>query len=62
VFPYKNKRLTSWPDVADIHYEGRNTSAGGKDYLRDRKKKAQVRRYLKRSDKQKELYDRTQID
>jgi hypothetical protein len=49
--PYKNKRLTSWPDVADIHYEARNTSAGGKDYLRNRKKKAAVRRYLKHSDK-----------
>jgi hypothetical protein len=52
MIPYKNKKLTSWPDVADIHSEGRNTSAGGKDYLRNRKKKAAIRRNLKRADKQ----------
>jgi hypothetical protein len=52
MIPYKNRRLTTWPDIDDIHTEGRNTSTGSKDYLRNRRKKAATRRYLKHVDKQ----------
>ena len=41
------------PDVADIHYYGRKSSVGGKDYWkRKRKAKATVRRYWKRKERQ----------
>lgn len=55
--PYINKRLTPCPDVADIQVEGRNTSAGGKDYFKNKVKKRQIRRHLKRQDKQRSLRD-----
>lgn len=50
--PYKYKKLTSCPDVADCQIEGRNFSAGGKNYCNP-KNKASSRRYIKRSDKNK---------
>jgi hypothetical protein len=50
--PYKSRRLTGSPDVADCQIEGRNFSAGGADYNRNRRLKAAARRYLKRADKE----------
>jgi len=55
MFPYKNKKLTDWPDISDVKDEGRKTSAGGKDYFKNKKAKASSRRYLKRADKQKSM-------
>jgi hypothetical protein len=57
MLPYKTQRLQDYPDVSDIHYEARNSSAGGKDYLRNKRLKSQTRRYLKRADKQKILQE-----
>ena len=37
-----------YPDVGDIQYYGLNTSAGGRDYFKNKDSKAAARRYWKR--------------
>lgn len=37
-----------FPDVADIRTFGLNFSSGGKDYFKNKNKKASIRRYWKR--------------
>lgn len=58
--PYSTIRLEEWPDVDDIKTQGRNRSAGGKDYFKNKWYKKHVRRGLKRINKQrldKEMYN-----
>ena len=57
--PYKTKKLTECPDVADIKTEGRRSAVGqyaGKSgeyhgYTKSKTNKAAIRRNLKRADK-----------
>lgn len=59
--PYQNKRLEGWPDVGDIHAEGRKSSCGNlqgksgeiRSIHKSSEKKRAARRNLKRSDKAK---------
>ncbi len=61
--PYKHRKLTSTPDVAEIKEEGRASHVGKlpeksgefKPIIRSAKNKKSTRRYLKRADKAKEL-------
>jgi len=48
---YRTLRFGQHPDVADIQADGRKSSVGGKNYLRNTKRKAATRRTLKRRDK-----------
>ena len=43
----RNKDV-EYPDVGDIQYYGLKFSAGGRDYFKNKLKKAQIRRYWKR--------------
>lgn len=56
--PYQNRKLTEYPDVADITSEGRASHIGklkrGRGYCSSKGKKA-ARRNLKRADRAKSL-------
>lgn len=54
--PYHSIKLTEFPDVGDIRAEGRHSRVGrldDKSYIRDPRRKAAVRRSLKRADKRR---------
>lgn len=57
--PYGIPRLkdVEYPDVADIKRFGLKTSAGGKDYFKNKKSKAASRRYWKRRERNKPIED-----